>query len=64
MNTNEISLIILCMGVFGWILIWFFFNGIVKIIRAFKGLDDDGYDRNLKNLKTTHKKCDEEEQTD
>lgn len=51
-------------GVFGWILIWFFFNGIVKIIRAFKGLDDDGYDRNLKNLKTTHKKCDEEEQTD
>ena len=23
-----------------------FFNGIVKVIRTFKGLDDDGYDRN------------------
>lgn len=34
------------MGMAGWIPIWFFFDGIVKIIRAFKGLNDEGYDRN------------------
>lgn len=56
MDANEISLIILCMGVFGWKQIWFFFNDIVKIIRAFKGLDDYGYDKNIKP-----QKCDEEE---
>ena len=33
-------------GVLGWIPIWFFFNGVVKVIRAFKGLDDYGYNRN------------------
>lgn len=47
MSANEISLIVLCIGVFGWIPIWFFFNGIVKIIRAFKGLDDYGYDKKI-----------------
>ncbi len=45
-TADEISLIIPCVGLFGWIPIWFFFNGIVKVVRAFKGLDDDGYDRN------------------
>lgn len=52
MSANEISLIVLCIGVFGWIPIWFFFNGIVKIIRAFKGLDDYGYDKKNCNFNT------------
>ncbi len=46
MTANGITLIILYSGVFGWIPIWVFFNGIVKVIRAFKEIDDDGYDRN------------------
>ena len=46
MNAFDIVLIILCVGVCGWIPIYFFFDGIVKVIRAFKGLDDNGYDRN------------------
>ncbi len=45
-TADEIPLIISCVGLFGWIPVWFFFNGIVKVVRAFKGLDDDGYDRN------------------
>lgn len=48
MNAFDIVLIILCVGVCGWIPIYFFFDGIVKVIRAFKGLDDNGYDRNIK----------------
>ncbi len=47
-TADEISWIICCFGLFGWIPIWFFFSGIVKIIRAFKGLDDYSYDRNKK----------------
>ena len=46
MTDEDISGIIAIIGIVGWIPIWFFFNGIVKVIRAFKGLDDDGYDRN------------------
>lgn len=46
MTANGITLIIAYMGVFGWIPIWFLFNGIVKVISAFKEIDDDGYDRN------------------
>ena len=41
---KDIVEIISVMGLVGWIPIWFFFKVIVKIIRAFKGLDDD-YDR-------------------
>lgn len=50
MNAFDIVLIILCVGVCGWIPIYFFFDGIVKVIRAFKGLDDNGYDRNRMNI--------------
>lgn len=46
MESYDIALIIMVFGVLGWIPIWFFFNGIVKVIRAFKGLDDYGYNRN------------------
>ena len=46
MASYDIALIIMVFGVLGWIPIWFFFNGIVKVIRAFKGLDDYGYNRN------------------
>ena len=46
MTGEDISGIIAIIGIVGWIPIWFFFNGIVKVIRAFKGLDDYGYDRN------------------
>ena len=34
--------------------IWFFFDGIVKIIRAFKGLDNEGYDRKNMILTVRH----------
>ena len=46
MESYDIALIIMVFGVLGWIPIWFFFNGIVKVIRAFKGFDDYGYNRN------------------
>ena len=46
MTGEDIFRIIGIIGIVGWIPIWFFFNGIVKVIRAFKGLDDDGYDMN------------------
>ena len=38
MTGEDIFGIIAIMGIVGWIPIWFFFNGIVKVIRAFKGL--------------------------
>lgn len=50
MNAFDIVLIILYVGVCGWIPIYFFFDGIVKVIRAFKGLDDNGYDRKRMNI--------------
>ena len=50
MNAFDIVLIILCIGVCGWIPIYFFFDGIVKVIRAFKGLDDNEYDRKRMNI--------------
>ena len=46
MESYDIALIIMAFGILGWIPIWFFFNGVVKVIRAFKGLDDYGYNRN------------------
>lgn len=46
MDSFDIVLIIGWISIVGWIPIWFFFDGITKVIRAFKGLDDDGYDRN------------------
>lgn len=50
MTGEEIFGLIGIFGLVGWIPIWFFFNGIVKVIRAFKGLDDYGYDRNKRVL--------------
>ena len=50
MNAFDIVLIILCIGVCGWIPIYFFFDGIVKVIRASKGLDDNGYARKRMNI--------------
>lgn len=36
MDSFDIVMIILTFGVVGWIPIWFFFDGIEKIIRAFR----------------------------
>lgn len=49
--TGEYMLkIIVVICTCGWIPVWFLFNGIAKVIRAFKGLDDYGYD----NKRTTY----------
>ena len=41
MSGKEISDIICTVGVFGWIPIYFFFSGIVKIVVAIKGKSKD-----------------------
>ena len=46
MSVEDIASIIICISVCGSLPIWIFFDGIVKIIRAFKGLDNKGYDQN------------------
>lgn len=62
MTGKDIFEIIAIIGIVGWIPIWFFFNGIVKVIRAFKGLDNDGLDRNkiITNEEVVSDKEDEE----